>query len=135
ARAAHDADRLAQASAAAAAAGDARAAVTLAREARAARPGDGSLAFLLGERLAGARDVTGAAAVWADLLACGAHGRAWHRHEVSGRLLKLAASGDAAVRAITAALRAPRTCATVEPDDLAPYLEGVVKQLSGPIPP
>jgi hypothetical protein len=56
--------------------------------------------------------------VYAELLACGAHGRAWHRHEVAGRLLQL---GDRAI--VRAALAAPRPCTTVEPDDLATYVD------------
>jgi cytochrome c-type biogenesis protein CcmH/NrfG len=120
ARAAGSVDALVAASSAAAAAGDGSEAIALAREARAARPGDGRLAFLLGDRLAGGGDPTGAARVWAELLVCGAHGRAWHRHEVAGRLLRLAEAGQGA--AVSAALAAAPGCPPVDPAELDSYL-------------
>jgi hypothetical protein len=113
-----DVELLVTASAGAAAAADTSLATQLAHEARARRPGDGRLAFLVAQRLAEAGDARGAAGVYAELLACGAHGRAWHRHEVAGRLLQL---GDRAI--VRAALAAPRPCTTVEPDDLATYVD------------
>jgi hypothetical protein len=116
---------LVTASAAAALAGDADLAARVAREARAARPGDGRLAMLVGERLAEAGDREGAAATWAELLVCGAHGRPWHRHEVAARLVRLAESASAAV---TRALSAPR-CPPPDPEGLASYLDQVKKRL------
>jgi cytochrome c-type biogenesis protein CcmH/NrfG len=133
ARASGDAEALVTASSAAAAAGDDREAIALAREARAARPGDGRLAFLLGDRMAGAGDPGGAARAWAELLTCGAHGRPWHRHEVAGRLLQLAQAGQAP--AVAAALGAAPGCETVDPSDLASYLAELKKQIAGAAPP
>jgi hypothetical protein len=118
ARKAADVEMLVTASAGATAAGDTALAIALSREAQAHRPGDGRLAFLVGPRLAEGGDARAAAGVYADLLACGAHGRAWHRHEVAGRLLAL---GDRAL--VAAAIAAPRACTVVEPDDLAGYVE------------
>jgi hypothetical protein len=128
ARQARAADELVVASSAAAAAGDAALAARLAREARAARPGDGRLAFLVGERLAEAGDRAGAAEVWFELLVCGAHGRAWHRHEVAGRLVKLA-DGPPAARTVARALSAALPCPAADPDGLASYLDGARNQL------
>lgn len=129
ARASGDVETLVTASAAAAAAGDGGEAIALAREARAARPGDGRLAFLLGDRLAGGGDAPGAARVWAELLVCGAHGRPWHRHEVAGRLLTLAKAGQAP--AVDAALAGARACQPADEPDLASYLAELKKPLSG----
>jgi hypothetical protein len=120
------ADDLVTASAAAALAGDADLAARVAREARAARPGDGRLAMLVGERLAEAGDRDGAAATWAELLVCGAHGRPWHRHEVAARLVRLAGQAQAAV---TRALSAPRRCTAPDAEGLASYLAQVNEQL------
>jgi tetratricopeptide (TPR) repeat protein len=113
-----DVELLVTASAGAAAAADGALAIELAREARRNRPGDGRLAFLLGQRLAEGGDARAAADAYAELLTCGAHGRAWHRHEVAGRLLAL---GAAAI--VNAALAAPRACVVVEPEDLATYVD------------
>lgn len=129
ARAARDPDALVTASAALAEAGNAGEAAVLAREASAARPGDGRLAFLLGDRLAGAGDPAAAAAVWTELLVCGAHGRSWHRHEVAGRLLRLTQAGGGA--AVNSALAASGTCSAVEEADLASYLAELKKHLDG----
>ena len=128
ARRARAADELVVASSAAAAAGDAALAARLAHEARAARPGDGRLAFLVGERLAEAGDRAGAAEVWFELLVCGAHGRAWHRHEVAGRLVGLA-DGPAAARTVARALSARLPCPAADPDGLASYLDGARNQI------
>lgn len=125
ARAGSDVELVVTASAGAAAAGDTQLAIELAREAKARRPGDGRLAFLVAERLAEAGDAKAAAAAYAELLACGAHGRAWHRHEVAGKLLALGHQSDAAHQLVLAALSAKRACETVEPDDLATYVEGL----------
>ena len=133
ARASGDAEALVTASNAAAAAGDGEQAIALAREARAARPGDGRLAFLLGDRMAGAGDPGGAARAWAELLMCGAHGRPWHRHEVAGRLLRLAQAGHA--QAVATALGAAPGCETVDPSDLVSYVAELEKQIAGAAPP
>lgn len=125
ARAGADVELLVTASSGAAAAGDAALAVALARDARARRPGDGRLAFLVAQRLAETGDVGAAAAAYTKLLACGAHGRAWHRHEVAGRLMTLAGTSREARTMVLAAIVAPRTCTTVEPDDLATYVSGL----------
>jgi hypothetical protein len=114
-----DVDLLVTASAGAAAAADPALALALARDARARRPADGRLAFLLAQRLAEAGDVAGAAAAYADLLVCGAHGRAWHRHEVAARLQAL----DAAT--VRTELARGRACTAVEPTDLDTYLAGL----------
>lgn len=106
------------ASLAAAAAGDHALAIALGREARALRPADGRLAFELAHRHAEAGDRAAAAAAYAELLVCGAHGRPWHRHEVAA---KLAAQGDTA----RAALAAKRACAVVDADDLATYTQSL----------
>ena len=128
ARRSRRADDLVTASAAAAAAGDTAQAARPAGEARAASPRDGRMAMLLGERQAEAGDRDGAAATWVELLVCGAHGRPWHRHEVAGRLVRLA--GDAAAaREVLRALSAPLPCRPVDPDGLASYLDGAKKQL------
>ncbi|HKE19238.1 MAG TPA: tetratricopeptide repeat protein [Kofleriaceae bacterium] len=122
ARESRDADELVTASAAAAAAGDSAWAARVAREARAARPGDGRLAMLVGERLAAAGDRAGAAATWTELLVCGAHRRPWHRHEVAARLVGLADGAESA-RQVMRALSAPLPCPAADPDDLASYLD------------
>lgn len=115
------------ATSAAAACGDHPRAAALARAALALRPTDGRLAFTLGERLIAAGD-PGAARVFAELLLCGAHGRPWHRHEVSARLAALA--GEAASRSlVVAALAAQPPCAPVEPADLAIYVDALRAQL------
>ena len=125
ARAGRAVELLVTASAAAAAARDAPLAVQLARDARAQRTGDGRLAFLVAERLAEAGEARASAEAYAELLACGAHGRPWHRHEVAGKLLVLAGQSDAARALVTAALDTPRACTTVDPDDLATYVDGL----------
>lgn len=112
-----DVELLVTASAGAIAATDNALAVELARLARAKRPRDGRLAFLVAQRLAEAGDARAAADGYVELLACGAHGRAWHRHEIAGRLLAL---GDPAI--VQAALATRRSCVDVEPDDLSTYL-------------
>ena len=132
ARESKDPDALVTASAAAAAAGDDREAIALAREARSARPADGRLAFLLGDRLAGAGDPGGAARTWVELLICGAHGRPWHRHEVAGRLLRLAEAGQAS--AVAAALAETPACSPVDPPDLESYLGELRKRVAGAPP-
>ena len=128
ARATGDVEALVTASNGAAAAGDGGAAIALAREARARRPGDGRLAFLLADRLAGGGDPAGAARAFTELLVCGAHGRPWHRHEVAGRLLRLAEAGQAP--AVAAALAAAPGCQPADPDDLASYLAELKKNVS-----
>jgi tetratricopeptide (TPR) repeat protein len=127
ARQTRDVDQLVAASAAAAAAGEGDEAVALAREARAARPGDGRLVFLLGDRLAEDGDAAGAARTWVELLICGAHGRPWHRHEVAGRLLRLGQAGKA--RAVSSALAEAPACAAVDQAELASYLAQLKNQL------
>lgn len=120
ARAARDAENvelLVTAAAGAAAASDRPLAVALVRDARRLRPTDGRLAFLLAQRLAEAGSAAGAAAGYVELLACGAHGRPWHRHEVAARLAALDRT------AMLAALDAPRACDVVEPADLASYVD------------
>jgi cytochrome c-type biogenesis protein CcmH/NrfG len=125
ARARRDVELLVTASSGAAAAGDAKLAVELARDARALRTADGRLAFLVAQRLAEAGEVKQAADAYVELLVCGAHGRAWHRHEVAGKLQTLAGTGAAAREIVLAALAAKRACETVEPDDLTPYITGL----------
>jgi len=127
ARASRDVDQLIAASAAAAAAGDGAEAIALAREARAERPGDGRLAFLVGDRLAQGGDPAAAARTWVELLVCGAHGRPWHRHEVAGRLLQLGQGGQS--RAVSSALAETPSCAPVEEAELASYLAQLKNQL------
>jgi hypothetical protein len=122
AREPRDVELLVTASSGAAAAGDAKLAVELAREARALRTADGRLAFLVAQRLAEAGEIKHAADAYVELLVCGAHGRAWHRHEVAGKLQTLAGTDAAAREFMLAALGAKRACETVEPDDLAPYI-------------
>ena len=117
-----DIELLITASAGASAAEDAKLAVELARQARALRSGDGRLAFVVAQRLAEAGEVKDAADAYAELLVCGAHGRAWHRHEVAGKLLELARASDAARAAVQGAVSSKRACETVEPDDLATYI-------------
>jgi len=125
ARASKDVELLVTASAGAAAASNAKLAIELAREARALRTTDGRLAFLVAQRLAEAGEVRAAADAYAELLVCGAHGRAWHRHEVAGKLLALAGTSVDARARVLAAIDAKRECATVEPDDLMTYVEGL----------
>lgn len=93
---------------------DAKLALELAREAQQRRPTDGRLAFLVAQRLAEANQFAAAARAYADLLVCGAHGRAWHRHEVAAKLQEL---GTAA----RAALDEKRLCEPVDAADLAQY--------------
>jgi hypothetical protein len=116
-----DVELLVTASSSAAAAGDAKLAVELARAARAQRSTDGRLAFLVAQRLAEAGETKLAADAYVELLVCGAHGRAWHRHEVAGKLQTLAGTNADARAIMLAALAAKRACNTVEPDDLATY--------------
>jgi tetratricopeptide (TPR) repeat protein len=125
---ASDVERLLVASTAAAACGNHAQAIELARDARDRRPGDGRLTFTLGERLADAADPT-AADVLAELLVCGAHGRAWHRHEVAARLVGIA-TDVAAARGVLAAMKATRTCAVVDPEELTGYLESLRAKLT-----
>lgn len=127
ARAGRDVELVVTASAGAAAAGDTKLAVEMAREAKARRAGDGRLAFLVAQRLAEAGEYRASARAYAELLVCGAHGRPWHRHEVAGKLLELSRK-DAATRALVlAAIAEQRACAAVEPDDLATYVAGLQK--------
>lgn len=119
-------ERLLLASNASAACGDFPAAVALAGAAKELRPTDGRLVFAWGERLADAKDPR-AAQVLVELLGCGAHGRPWHRHEVAGRLLAVAAdpAGAARVRAALDAFAARPSCQPPEPpepQDLAGYI-------------
>jgi cytochrome c-type biogenesis protein CcmH/NrfG len=125
ARDASDVELLVTASSGAAIAGDRKLAVELARAARARRSADGRLAFLVAQRLAEAGETNDAAGAYTDLLVCGAHGRAWHRHEVAGKLSALAATSDAARTIVHAVLGAKRVCETVDPDDLKQYLDGL----------
>ncbi|MBA3459985.1 MAG: hypothetical protein H0T46_08485 [Deltaproteobacteria bacterium] len=113
ARSARSVELLVAASSAASAI-DRELAVALARDAQALRPRDGRLAFLVAQRLADAGDTTAAARAYADLLICGAHGRAWHRHEVAAKLREL----GAAARSV---LDEKSRCETVEPGDLEQY--------------
>ena len=129
ARRARRVDPLVTAAAAAAAAGQAALAVTLAREARAVRPGDGRLAFLLGQRLAEAGDRREAARVWHQLLVCGAHGRPWHRHEVAGRLMLLGDTPAAAAQ-VEAVIESTPPCTAVAPRELATYLSAARRGLA-----
>jgi hypothetical protein len=117
-----DVELLVTASSGAAAAGNAKLAVELAREARAQRTADGRLAFLVAQRLAEAGEVKQAADAYVELLVCGAHGRAWHRHEVAGKLQTLAGTSAEARAIMLAALAAKRACETVDADDLAQYI-------------
>lgn len=125
ARKRHDVELLVTASSAAAAARDPKLAVVLAREARAERSADGRLAFGVAQRLAEAGETKQAADAYAELLVCGAHGRAWHRHEVAGKLQTLAGMDAAARTTVLAALDAKRTCEIVEPDDLKQYVSAL----------
>lgn len=125
ARDSKDVELLVTASSSAAAAADAKLATALARDARTLRSSDGRLAFLVAARLAEAGDTTAAADAYAELLACGAHGRAWHRHEVAGKLLALAGTSAAARAEVLTAIDAKRTCETVEADDLQQYITGL----------
>ncbi|MGK4302236.1 hypothetical protein, partial [Klebsiella pneumoniae] len=77
------------------------------RDARALRTGDGRLAFLVAQRLAEAGETRAAAEAYAELLACGAHGKPWHRHEVAGKLLGLAGTSEDAHASVLAAIDAP----------------------------
>ena len=128
AAAARDVERLLVATSAAAACGDHARAVELARAARDLRPGDGRLVFTLGERLADAGDPH-AAQELADLLICGAHGRAWHRHEVAARLLAIA-TDPASSRRVLDVLDAPRACSPVDTTDLTGYLKSLRSKLN-----
>ncbi len=89
-------------------------ALALALDAHALRPTDGRLAFLVAQRHTDAGDKASAARAYAILLVCGAHGRAWHRHEVAAKLQELGADG-------LTALNATLPCEPVEPADLATY--------------
>jgi tetratricopeptide (TPR) repeat protein len=129
ARAGDDVDALLTASAAAAAIGDPKLAVELAREAQRKRPGDGRLAFTVAERLVEAGDRAAAAAAFSELLVCGAHNRPWHRHEVAGRLLALATDA-ASARLVIAALAARRACSPIDPPDLARYVDALRGKLA-----
>lgn len=120
-----DVELLITASSGAAAAGDGKLAIELAREARKKRSGDGRLAFLVAQRLAEAGQAADAADAYAELLVCGAHGRAWHRHEVAGKLRTLAGTRADARTAVLAALDAKRTCEPVDAADLAQYITGL----------
>lgn len=122
------------ASSATAACGDRPRAVELARAALALRPDDGRLAFTLGERLADAADPAAATAL-TTLLACGAHGRAWHRHEVAARLLAFATATPQHAAHVLAALDAPRLCVPVETADLDDYVASLRARIASPSPP
>jgi len=132
ARAGTDLELVVTASAGAATAGDPQLALALAVEARARRPTDGRLAFLVAQRLADAGQLAAAATAYAQLLACGAHGRPWHRHEIAGKLLALAKTAPATATLVLAAVDGKRACATVEPPDLATYVAGLRAQLGPP---
>jgi tetratricopeptide (TPR) repeat protein len=125
ARAAKDVELLVTASASAAAAGNASLAVALARDARALRSSDGRLAFGVAQRLADAGETKDAADAYAELLVCGTHGRAWHRHEVAGKLLTLAGTSAQAHAIVLAAVHAKRACETVDAADLTQYITGL----------
>jgi tetratricopeptide (TPR) repeat protein len=127
AAAAGDVERLLVASNGAAACGDHARAVELARTALERRPDDGRLVFTLGERLAGAGDPS-AVRVFADLLICGARGRAWHRHEAAARLVALATDAEAS-RRVREALDGPRDCQPVDNPDLKQYVESLRARL------
>jgi len=122
-----DVERLLVAASATAACGDHARAIELARAARDRRPSDGRLAFNLGERLTDAGDPA-AARVFADLLICGAHGRAWHRHELAARLVALA-TDPAASRRVLEELDAPRACPPVNAPKLTKYLASLRTKL------
>ena len=66
-----------------------------------------------------------AADAYAELLVCGAHGRAWHRHEVAGKLLTLSGTSTDARAVVLAAIAEKRACTTVEPDNLTTYVTGL----------
>ncbi len=117
ARSSSDVELVVTASNAAAAAADRTLGIELARLARSRRPADGRLAFLVAQRLAESSDIGAAADAYAELLVCGAHGRAWHRHEVAARL---AALGDPPI--VTSAVTAKRSCTAVESADLDTYV-------------
>jgi tetratricopeptide (TPR) repeat protein len=117
-----DVELVVTASSAAAAAGDSKRAVELAREARGLRTTDGRLAFGVAQRLAEAGETKQAADAYAELLVCGAHGRAWHRHEIAGKLQTLAGTSADAHAIVVAAVGAKRACETVEADDLSQYV-------------
>ncbi len=129
ARKAADVDALLVASTAAAVIGDHPRAIELARVATRLRPTDGRLVFTLGERLAAGGERVTAADTFAQLLVCGAHGRAWHRHEVAGHLVALASDASSA-RVVAAALDARRSCEPVDPADLADYLAAARSKLA-----
>ena len=121
-----DVDALLVASSAAATVKDGTRAVALAREAQKLRPTDGRLAFTVAGRLVEAGEQRAAADALVELLVCGAHGRAWHRHEVAGQLAALPRP------LVIAALdrfeaRAKRPCIPVAPDDLATYTSALRK--------
>lgn len=117
-----DVETLLVASSAAAITADHARAIELARQALARRPNDGRLIFTLGERLA----ATGDPSRLIELLICGAHGRAWHRHEIAARLVTL----DSAT--VLGALAAPPTCTPIDPTDLAGYVGAVRAKLAEP---
>ncbi|MEJ7597945.1 MAG: hypothetical protein WKG01_08570 [Kofleriaceae bacterium] len=121
ARQTRDAEAVLAASNAASAIDPARA-VARARVALALAPGDGRYAFQLAGRLAEAGDPAAAAETYVELLVCGRHGRPWHRHELAGKLIALATDRASAQR-VLAALDASRSCAVVEPSQLATYIQ------------
>lgn len=129
ARAGDEPERYITAAHAAVAAGDPARAVTVMREARAKRPSDGRLAFELALRLVDANDRTTAIDAFVELLVCGAHGRAWHRHEIAGRLVALA-SDVASKQHALAALDRTWTCTPAEAADLATYTTALRAQLA-----
>ena len=90
-------------------------ALALAQEAMKLRPTDGRLAFLVAQRLAEAGDKAAAGRAYVALLVCGAHGRAWHRHEVAAKLQELGHDGRTA-------LDDKIPCEAVDAADLATYL-------------
>lgn len=125
ARAAGDADALSHAATAAAMAKNLASAITLARAAQNARPKDGRLAFRLAETLAAGHRPDDAIATYAHLLACGAHGRPWHRHELAKRLVDLGRDHGAEVKA---ALADPG-CQPVAAGELAQVIRRIGKKL------
>ena len=119
-----DVESLVTASAGLATAGEPKLALDLAREARGKRPGDGQLAFVLAQRLADAGDDVAAVELYVELLACGAHGRPWHRHEVAAKLVEIRRGTS-----IVAELDKPRSC-TVDAADLATYAASIRARVS-----
>lgn len=131
--AAGDAAALVRAATALATAGDREAAVKAAREAAEASPGEGRYAYELANMLAAAGHHREAALAYARLLACGARGKPYHRHEVAGRLVAAARAAG-----LDAAALAPRLdaggagCEIAAPADLLRYARGALEALETP---